>query len=307
MDNILVSVIIPTYSRNVTLTRAIDSVLKQTHKNFEVIVVDDNPPESSWRKSTEEIMSSYEQDRRVRYIQNVQNCGGAVARNNGILTARGDYIAFLDDDDEYFPTKLEKQLNCFIKTEHKKLALVFCDAVMTYDNDKFVCNVTPRYDGCCIYEAMRDNCLAATSQWMAKKEALLDVGMFSNVPCKQDSTLILKLLVNGYEVECVPEILSKYCNYAGERISSTGIKNLNGELAYKSLCENYYEKLTKEEIEEVEYSFSKKLYELYSANGMENEGKSCLHAMLKKHLLSTICFLGKNRWWKLKNTFFSRG
>lgn len=287
-NDILVSVVIPTYSRNLTLERAIDSVLGQTHKNIEILVIDDNPADSEWRKSTADLMKKFSGNEKIIYIQNEHNLGGSGARNEGIRRAKGEYIAFLDDDDEYFPEKIEKQLELFTTSDNDKLALVFCDAVMTYGNDKFVCYVRPRYKGCCLYEAMRDNVLAATSQWMAKKKALLDVGMFTIVPCKQDSTLILKLLAAGYEVDCVPEVLSKYCNYQGGRISDTGMKNLNGELAYKAKCEEQYYKLTEEQIREVEYAFAGRLYRLYKANSMNKEKNKCLGYLLKTHPVKTV-------------------
>ena len=69
----------------------------------------------------------------------------------------------------------------------------------------------------------------------------MDVGMFTIVPCKQDATLILKLLANGYEVDHVPEVLSRFCNYQGQgRISWGGVKNINGELAYRNRCRKLY-------------------------------------------------------------------
>ena len=145
-------------------------------------------------------------------MKNKENLCGAGARNEGIKAASGDYIAFLDDD-VYFERKIEKQLECFLKSDNEKLALVFCDSEMTMDDDVFVCNTYHHYSGNCLYEAMRYICLAPTSQWMAKKEALIFVGMFTIVPCKQDATLILKLLANGYEGDYVPEVLSRYCNY----------------------------------------------------------------------------------------------
>lgn len=235
--DILVSIVIPTYSRNETLMNAVQSAINQTHNNIEIIVVDDNPSASKYRKSAEKIMLNFRNDSRVVYIKNKENLGGSGARNVGIRAAKGEYIAFLDDDDSYYPERIEKQLNCFLNTSQKKLALVFCGAVMTHGEDRLMCYVKPNYRGCCLYEAMVDNCLAATSQWMARKSALLDVGMFSIVPCKQDSTLILKLLERGYEVECIPDILSKYCFYDNGGISGMGMKNLQGELLYKEACE----------------------------------------------------------------------
>ena len=287
-QNILVSVVIPTYSRNDTLCKAIDSVLGQTYQNLEIIVIDDNPADSDWRKSTEKLMLKYADDQRIRYIKNKQNLGGAGARNEGIIAANGEYIAFLDDDDVYFDRKIEKQLECFIKSDNEKLALVLCDAEMTMDDDVFVCYTYHHYSGSCLYEAMRDNCLAPTSQWMAKKSALLSVGMFTIVPCKQDSTLILKLLENGYEVDHVPEVLSRFCNYQGQgRISWGGLKNIKGELAYRQRCRKLYDRLNKEQIREVEYAFAYRLYNLYKENNMKGESKKILKYMMRIHPLET--------------------
>lgn len=304
--DILVSIVIPTYSRNTTLTRAIDSALMQTHENIEIIVVDDNPSESEWRISTQQLMMKYKENPKICYIQNAKNMGGSGARNEGIKAARGEYIAFLDDDDEYMPEKVEKQLQCFMTTDLKKLALVFCDSVMTYDNDKFVCYVKPRYKGNCLYEAMVNNCLAATSQWMAKKKALEDVGMFTVVPCKQDATLILKLLAAGYEVDSVPEVLSKYCNYQGIKISWQGEKNLQGELLYKEKCEKLYHHLTMQQIDEVEYAFAMRLYGLYKICGKKEETKKCLLSMLNSHPMITFKMLIINQARTIKQKLLKR-
>lgn len=294
-NEILVSVVIPTYSRNITLSRAIDSVLEQTHQNLEIIVVDDNPPDSEWRVSTQKLMQQYADNEKIHYIQNAKNMGGSRARNEGIKAANGEYIAFLDDDDEYFSEKIEKQLHCFLTTDLNKLALVFCDAVMTYDNDKFVCYVKPRYKGCCLYEAMVNNCLAATSQWMAKRDALMDVEMFTDVPCKQDSTLILKLLLAGYEVDCVPEVLSKYCNYQVGRISNLSKKKLVGELLYMDTCRTYYSQLTDIQIKQVEFRFSERKYELYSDMGMYKESQNELRKMIGMDWKKGVTYLFKRK------------
>ena len=106
-----VSVIIPTYNRPVLLSRAIDSVLNQTYQNIEVIVVDDNNPNTEARLETQKIMSEYKNNGKVRYIKHESNKNGAAARNTGIKNSYGEIICFLDDDDYFLPEKVEKQLN----------------------------------------------------------------------------------------------------------------------------------------------------------------------------------------------------
>lgn len=103
----MVSVIIPTYNRANYIDRAIRSVLNQTYQDFEIIVVDDNEPNSLSRDLLEEKMKKYEKISKIRYIQHEKNKNGAVARNTGIKVAKGEYITFLDDDDYFLPKRLE--------------------------------------------------------------------------------------------------------------------------------------------------------------------------------------------------------
>jgi len=106
----LVSIIIPTYKRPATLDRAINSVLNQTYDNIEIIIVDDNGKGSRFQKKTEKQMEKYDQNEKIKYIKHNVNKNGAAARNTGIENANGDYIAFLDDDDEFLPKKIELQI-----------------------------------------------------------------------------------------------------------------------------------------------------------------------------------------------------
>ena len=104
-----VSVIIPTFNRGNILLNSIKSVLNQTYKNLEVIVVDDGSIDN-----TKEEINKIE-DERVKYIKLVNNSGGSNARNIGIKSASGKYISFQDSDDIYYPNKLETQIKNIIK------------------------------------------------------------------------------------------------------------------------------------------------------------------------------------------------
>ena len=106
-----VSVIIPTYKRSEYITRAINSVLSQTYQDYELIVVDDNNPDTDERKELEKIMSIYKENQNVIYIQHEKNKNGAAARNTGIRIAKGEYITFLDDDDFYLKDRLQVMVN----------------------------------------------------------------------------------------------------------------------------------------------------------------------------------------------------
>jgi glycosyltransferase involved in cell wall biosynthesis len=116
----LVSIILPTYNRASLLPRSIGSVLSQTYQNFELIVVDDFSTDN-----TEIVVKSFK-DQRIRYIQHEKNKGAVAARNTGIVAAKGQYIAFQDSDDEWLPSKLEKQMKIFFSAP-KDVGVIYTD------------------------------------------------------------------------------------------------------------------------------------------------------------------------------------
>ncbi len=116
-SNPLVSIVMATYRRREDLKRAMDSLLKQTYDNWELILVDDNG-KKDWSCHVEALVKRWKQlsDRPITYIRNQKSLGSAGARNLGIQAASGDYITFLDDDDVYTPGKVERQLRHMVKT-----------------------------------------------------------------------------------------------------------------------------------------------------------------------------------------------
>lgn len=135
----LVSVIIPTYNRASLLLKVVQSILSQTYRNVEVLVCDDGSTDN-----TREIVSSI-QDERVRYI----DCGPshgfpAYARTQGVAAARGEWLAFCDDDDIWFPAKLESQF--YFMQQHKVLACC-TNAWKTDFSSKYELFFTDRKDG----------------------------------------------------------------------------------------------------------------------------------------------------------------
>lgn len=125
----LVSVIIPTYNRRRFICETVDSVLAQTHRNLEVIVVDDGSTDGTG----DLLKARYSNEPRFRYIWQ-ENAERSVARNRGFHASRGEYVAFLDADDLWLPQKLESQLNCF--TVHPETVLVYCDCAYIDENGK---------------------------------------------------------------------------------------------------------------------------------------------------------------------------
>ncbi len=106
----LVSVVIPTYARPDNLLRAIDSVQMQTYPNIEIIVVDDNGKGTPFQIETEKVLEHLIEEGKIQYIVHETNKNGSAARNTGYRASKGEYIDFLDDDDVFAPTKIEKQV-----------------------------------------------------------------------------------------------------------------------------------------------------------------------------------------------------
>ncbi len=288
MENELISIVITTYKRADKIENAIKSVLNQTYKNLEIIIVDDNAKEPEERKRTKAIVEKYET---IRYIENKENLGGALSRNVGIDNAKGSFIAFLDDDDKYTKNKIEKQYKCYLEHKNDNPGLIYCYCYRENINGEIIGNYKNDYEGKRIYENML-NCIAGTSLWFCPKKALIDVGKFEDTPCKQDTILLLKLLGNGYKVYRVPENLVYYYEHNGNGISGTKLKNIEGWKNYRKWSRKYYNQITKEQINNVEYNFSKQLLTLYIINNMKKEARNELKNMIKLKPLNKKTVIG---------------
>ena len=117
----LVSILIPTYKGSLTLNRAIISCIEQSHEEIEVIVVDDNSPDSIERRKTESLMYKYRFNPKIIYVKHDKNRNGSAARNTGFKFSQGDYICLLDDDDYFDVNKIRQQLE-YLKKQNKYMA-----------------------------------------------------------------------------------------------------------------------------------------------------------------------------------------
>lgn len=148
----LVSVIIPTYGGGQYLARAIDSVLAQTYKNIEIIVVDDNGIESCNQVLTDKIMKKYKGYSNIHYIIHEFNRNGAAARNTGFKYSQGTYIALLDDDDVYAENNIESHYDILSKL-NDEYALTYCSSVI-YKDDKKIDEKHVYKSGNILYEVL---------------------------------------------------------------------------------------------------------------------------------------------------------
>jgi glycosyltransferase involved in cell wall biosynthesis len=182
-----ISVVIPTYKRANIIRRAIDSVLKQTFQDFEIIVVDDCSNDN-----TEQVVKAI-QDRRIIYIKHTTNKGGCAARNTGIKAAGGEYIAFLDSDDEWLPKKLERQYARFQELD-TNVGVVYCGMHQIDDKGALLRDILPVKQGQLLEDLLIGNCVGSFSVVMIRKIFLEKVGYLDeSLPSCQDWDLYLRL------------------------------------------------------------------------------------------------------------------
>lgn len=174
--NDLVSVIIPTYEGATLLPRAINGILAQTYINFEIIIVDDNGLDTPNQKETSKIISSYLNDRRIKYLVHDINKNGSAARNTGVKNSHGKYIAFLDDDDVYYPNFIENQVK-LLSSLVSDYAMVYCSHESYLNNSKFE-EYHAKQSGNLLYENLIHKVEIATSSILIKRDVFVELNGF---------------------------------------------------------------------------------------------------------------------------------
>ncbi len=210
----LVSVIVPTYNRANTIIRAIESVLKQTYENIEIIIVDDASGDN-----TAEMVKSVV-DSRIKIIRHETNKGGGAARNTGINEARGKYVSFLDSDDIWIPEKIEKQVDQFERAD-SRVGVIYTGFYRTDKDDVITKQVTPSKKGDLYNRLLEGNIIGTTSVIMVKRECLQQVGGFNvSLSSCQDWDLYIRLSkVCHYDY--IPDPLVRfYCGEGYNKITS---------------------------------------------------------------------------------------
>lgn len=185
----MVSAIITTHNRSILLKRAIESVLNQTFRDIECIVVDDKSTDN-----TKDVCKEYPTVKYI-YIPPEESKGGNYARNIGIKTSKGKYCAFLDDDDYWLPNKIEKQVELI---EEKGCELVYCgkkmERVLSGSTTYYNSLPNPAFYGDMKKKILLTICCCTTSTIMISKEALYEVGLFDeNLAFWQDYELTIRM------------------------------------------------------------------------------------------------------------------
>lgn len=216
----MVSVIITTYKRKTDiLKRAIDTVYSQTYKNIEIIVVNDYPP---YGDMIAKFLENYPQ---IKYLGHTENKGACKSRNDGISIAKGDYIAFLDDDDEWQTSKIEHQVEAIIR---ENVDLVYCSGVYNMPD-----GTTKRMDFIKatgknpIEDLLLNNCVGGCSFPLITKSILTQVGGFNEkMPSSQDYDLWVRICQRG-KLFYLDEKLVRY-NLQEDSITANYLKRKDG-------------------------------------------------------------------------------
>ena len=207
-----ISVIIPTYNRANLIRNTIQGVIDQTYTDWELLIVDDGSTDNT-RDIVNQFMSK---DSRIKYFYEEASGGPSAPRNLGINNALGKYVAFLDSDDLWFPTKLKKQLDIFEKSNNPKLGIVACYLyVKDYKTGEIISKHDKYYRGDVIKELMNFDFNVFTSSCiMTKLSILKEVGPFdTDLNLSEDFDLWLRISDSGYEFDYVPEYLFNYVKH----------------------------------------------------------------------------------------------
>lgn len=216
-DNPLVSIITVTYNRGKLIGRCIQSVLNQTYTNIEHIVIDGGSTDE-----TDSVISRYQNDKRLRYVKLNENRKVFYNYNYGAELAKGDLLAYLDSDDEYLPTKIEKQVAQILSLP-EEYGMVYC-WMSYFDSSKD--NVLMRVHG---YElngfvpidAVIKPCVSGTPTLLIRKDAFWTVGGFDGEAEMTTDWEFCARFCQRWKVKNLPEsLVNVYVNHIYDRLSN---------------------------------------------------------------------------------------
>lgn len=274
----LVSIITVTRNRANLIHRAIDSIQNQTYTNYEHIILD-----GASTDDTKSVVQSYH-DPRIKYFRFDENISIADSYDFGVEQSKGKYLTSLDDDDEYLPTKLEKQIE-LIESLPKEYGMVYC-WMNYFDNKtgKLLYTHKAELRGDVIAEVVDKPRISGTPTFLYRKEILLNFGGFQVMSVGINSDMLLGAYFCKFTlVDYVPEsLVNVYVNHGSSRMSEKGYYDLQ----YQKFIEFYTNFLyVFKDIFDM-YPEKKKLHleclvNAYFYTGQYRKGWSCYKELLK--------------------------
>ena len=226
-----ISVVIPTHNRPCRLLKTINSVAKQTFEDIEIIVVNDNEDEKAVKRIISEI-----NDKRVYYLRNQRKKGANGARNTGLNSARGEFIAFLDDDDIWYKKKIQKQIEIF-NLSSSRIGLIYTGfKVVSNEKKSSQQDIYPQKKGYLFDDILNGNFIGSPTP-LIRKTVFLDCGYYDEkLKSSQDWDLWIRI-AKYYRIDFIPEILAEYTVH-GDQISTNFIEKA---VSFTYILEKYNE------------------------------------------------------------------
>lgn len=240
--NELVSVVMAVYNTSETwLRKSIESILNQTYKEIEFIIVLDCPTDNS----SDIVMEYAEADRRIIVLRNETNMGLVHSLNRGLAKAKGKYIARMDSDDIAFEDRIEKQLRY---STDQKMDILGARIIRIDEDDKEITGASKIYNSAQVAAILRYQDCVPHPTWFVRAEAYRKLCGYREVKSCEDYDLLLRAKYNGFRIGCHEEPLLYY------RVNTAGITATNRLRQFLTACflQNHYnriEEVTPEQIE----------------------------------------------------------
>ena len=219
----LVSVIIPYYKKKEYIARSINSVLRQSYKNFELIIIYDD----SNHEDLIILNNLKKKDKRIKIFINKKNIGAGLSRNKGIKLSKGKLIAFLDSDDLWLRNKLKKQI-FFMK--QKKIKISHTSYYIINYNNKII---GQRKAKDLSHKQLLKSCDIGLSTIILDKKLIKNNAKFASIKTKEDYVLWLQITQNEKKIYALPNNLTKWRKLDNSLSSSKFQKIKDGYLVYR--------------------------------------------------------------------------
>lgn len=225
-----VSVIMPIYNKESRIKASIESVLKQTYRDFELILINDGSTDDSEKIA----MEYYKKDSRIKYYSQV-NQGVSVTRNNGIDIAKGEYISFIDADDEWDRYFIEKMLQ-----EVSGNNVCYCGHYYVVNGKKTRAKIN-FYEGDILEKYLYNKCTPNTNSWLIKKSYLdkYNIRFSPNIDWGEDMIFFSKVIMHEKNIKCVKEYLSEYHLNEANSLSENNLDKIQKDINWMSEISTY--------------------------------------------------------------------
>lgn len=267
----LISIVIITYKRPIeVLRRAVNSAISQDYENIEIIIVNDCPEDMEGSHAIDELVEEYA-DPRIVLKHHSKNKGANAARNTGLNIAKGSFIAFLDDDDEWYADKLSKQYKAI--SQNKKYGIAYSGFFRVTEERTIPCYPVclARKDSC-LEKILENNFVGPTSFSLIRIDAIKSVGGFDEkIKICQEYELWIRIL-QKYDAVCVNELLGNYY-YSDDSTFKVTDKFINGSNILLTKHSELYKKYPK--------ALSNKLLNMFTFSCKRHRWKAALNYKMR--------------------------